>query len=285
MVYAVGGGHGHAVRGAGVASALVRRGVATSLVVLEAQQHLVEALAPEVPLLVVAGRDHTRLPGDVTRELLAADRLVVDTFPGGVRGELQGLSTPRWAMLRLRRDAETPAFLGEVAACEAAVDLECNLRWLEHADVTALDPVARNVLADPDARDDGSVCLLSGGDPALDAFFDKLGPRLRAVGLSVLRRAPASPPLMFDRRPRVVVGAAGYNLTYELARAGIHHLAIPRARPFDDQRRRARAIAEAPADPEAMEARIIQLALDPDPGPPRRRCTGRYDDVAAWLLS
>ncbi len=278
LVYALGGGHGHAVRGAGVAAALAKRRKDVDLLVPATHLDLARQLAPEVPVLGMAPPDGPTLPTEVAERIEHAQTLVVDTFPEGVRGELSGTKTQRLALLRLRRDAEHPRFRDGLAACNAALDLEPQLQWLD-LDVDRLAPVARTMAS---GDDDGSVCLLDGGDEALAQLFDKLGRRLHAVGLPVRRRSASGPLLAFTSRPRVVVGPAGYNLTYELAAAGIHHLAIPRRRPYDDQTRRARAVAEVFTRPEALEGRVLELCLRPAPRLSVDMAT--YDDVASWIV-
>lgn len=267
------------MRCAGVATALTERGVDVELLVPSSRLDLVHHLAPGVLAAGVVPPEGAALPREVATGLASAQALVVDTFPEGVVGELEGVTTPRLGLLRSRRDAGDSRFRDGLAACRAALDLEPALAWLDAA-VDRLAPVARSVATGAD--EDGSVCLLDGGDEALGQLFDKLGRRLHALGLPVRRRSASGPPLIFAARPRVVVGPAGYNLTYELAAAGIHHLAIPRPRPFDDQTRRARAVAEVFPRPEALERRIVELCLQPEPRPAVETAT--YDAVASWLI-
>lgn len=213
-----------------------------------------------------------------------ADVLVVDTFPEGLLDELGSVRMPRLALLRVRRDADSERFHRGLDACHEAVDLEPELDWLHHARVTPLTAVARDI-ASPD-EGDGSVCIIADRDAALGRLLDRVAHRVAATGARVRRVVPSSSAMRFGAphgRPSIVVGAAGYNLTYELARARIHHLAIPRPRPFDDQRRRARLIAETVADPAALERRILELLLKPQPRP--ARSVAGHDAVADWVLA
>jgi len=278
VVYALGGGQGHAVRGAGVAAALQRRGLEAVLWISPSGRRMAEGLATDVPTNVITSHDE-RLPTLARQRLNQARAIVVDTFPEGVMEELSATDTTRLALLRYRRDAASIRFRRGLGACTSVLDLEPNLDWLQG--VERLAPVARRIIQGAD--DDGSVCLIDGGDTPLAELYDKLGARLHALGLAVCRRSSTGPPLTFGRAPRVVVGPAGYNLTYELAAAGIHHLAIPRPRPFDDQGLRARAVAETFARPEALEERIVDLCLRPVPR--RAPVVRSYDDVAAWVSS
>ncbi|HBQ10735.1 MAG TPA: hypothetical protein DEF51_05945, partial [Myxococcales bacterium] len=60
-------------------------------------------------------------------------------------------------------------------------------------------------------------------------------------------------------RPSVIVGPAGFNLTYEARAAGLTHLAVPRPRRFDDQARRAEAVATRVRSPR----HLLRLLQDP----------------------
>jgi predicted glycosyltransferase len=66
---------------------------------------------------------------------------------------------------------------------------------------------------------------------------------------------------------RVVVGPAGYNLTYELSALGVWHLALPASRQYDNQELRAERVATVAHAPVAVERRIHawldQAALRP----------------------
>jgi hypothetical protein len=66
----------------------------------------------------------------------------------------------------------------------------------------------------------------------------------------------------------VVVGPAGFNLTYELVRTGAWHIALPVPRHYDDQRRRAEQVALLPSSPEAVERRVLALLAHAGPRPP-----------------
>jgi hypothetical protein len=279
VVYALGGGRGHGARGGGLAAALEGRGVATRLLVPERLVGMCQRLAPRAEIVGLARPASPRaLAAALPLEDAAA--LVVDTFPEGLLEELASVRLPRFGLLRLRRDVGGTRFLRGLEACEAAVDLEPQLEWIDDARVTPLSPVARSVVSPGEC--DGSVCLLGGQDAALERLMSRLGQRLAACGVPVRRHLGGDEPLWFSRRPRVVVGAAGYNLTYELARAGIHHLAIVRPRPFDEQARRARAMAFCPNSPEALERAILERVLDSEPR--QASAVVGHEALAAWLL-
>ena len=126
--------------------------------------------------------------------------------------------------------------------------------------------------------------LVAGGDPQLRAFFRRLGARLKALGASVgmIEGSRDRYPALSRFSPRLVVGAAGYHLTYECAAAGVWHLAVPRSRPLDDQLLRARRVAEAPRDPVSLERRAIALLDCDDNRAPF--ATGSYETLADTVI-
>ncbi|MEZ4447121.1 MAG: hypothetical protein R3B72_49035, partial [Polyangiaceae bacterium] len=279
-IYALGGGSGHVVRGASLAAALAPRRV--RLLVPWRLAGWATSLAPEAEVVGLSRpASPTALAEAVGHALTGTFGLVLDSFPEGLLDELEGVHVrgPRLGVLRLRRDAEAPRFRRGLAACDAVIDVEGRLDWLAAAAVR-LPGIARPIADEPgDGRGEG-VVLLPGGDPALQRLLDKLGTRLAARGVAVCKPRDGEAP--WRGAPRVAVGAAGYNLSYELARAGVHHLAIPRPRPFDDQRRRAEALAEVARDPAALEeaviARLTSASRPPAPveGP---------EALAAWVTS
>ncbi len=286
-MYALGGGFGHAVRAGRLARELARQG--TRVRVLTAEGRGAE----------LSGVDHSEIekPGspeelrhriDDEIERFGATRLVVDALCHGVLGELAGpaLGIPRTLLLRLHTQP------GDLSTYDAIVDLEPNLQWLPKG----IPAVACGPLAPvPDPESDPLVdALLVAPDEQSARFFAKLGRRLDARGLRVTlasggeiahlgeEPAPAFPLVLGEVLPRVVVGGAGYNLTYEALAHGVPHIAIPRPRRFDDQLRRARAVAEVCDDPLALEARIVEIVSGQV-----TRARGRmrsYADLAALVL-
>ena len=82
---------------------------------------------------------------------------------------------------------------------------------------------------------------------------------------------------------KVVVGPAGYNLTYELSALGIWHLALPAARQYDCQELRAQRLAVVAHSPGAVERRVRAWL---DQGVARRPGSVRaMSDLAAVLLA
>ena len=123
-----------------------------------------------------------------------------------------------------------------------------------------------------------------GSEPELEGLFLRVAPSLggrvcvaRAAGLST-DGSDAYPWLLDRVRPRVIVGPAGFNLTYEARAAGLTHLAVPRPRRFDDQARRAEAVATRVRSPR----HLLRLLQDPPaPAPIRVRS---HDDLADVVL-
>ncbi|MCB9753561.1 MAG: hypothetical protein H6713_26765 [Myxococcales bacterium] len=104
---------------------------------------------------------------------------------------------------------------------------------------------------------------------------------------TTLLPAPSPAPAPLDAGlllgARVIVGAAGYNLTYEALALGRWHVALPRPRRFDDQRRRAQALALVPRSPIELERVVVRLARS---AAPRESATvvREVDELAVALL-
>ncbi len=228
------------------------------LMVPHDKRHIPRALGV-MPMAIAKPESNDDLRERIAGAVGDCDYIIVDTFPAGIAGELTELQTPRIAMLRLHRGAHTEGYTRAVASCHRAIDLEAHLGWLDRDDVVAAHPVTMP-LAEPEPGDQVDV-LIVGGDE-LSAFADKLVGRLRFKGLTVAR--PNGFPIAWHTlQPRVVVGAAGFNLTYEALAMDAWHLAIPRPRAHDDQRRRAEELAIVPDSPAQLEELIDEL-LDRD---------------------
>ncbi len=206
--------------------------------------------------------------------------LVLDTFPEGLLDEQRYSSSTirRVALLRCRKDAEGDRLRHGLERCDHAFDLEPHLQW-RPASLPAEDfgPIVRPLCPTEPAVD---VAIL-GTEPSLAGFVRRLATRLTRRGAAVAwtdaeglhglgERRPAHPLPASVLGAPVVVGPAGFNLSYEVQRLGGWHVALPQARPFDDQHRRARALAVLASSPQALERKILQLlrsrpAADRDP--------------------
>lgn len=206
--------------------------------------------------------------------------LVVDALPGGVLEELRPLpASPRRALL-LRLHTKVDDEQGN--AFEDVLDLEAHLAWRPRdVRAEAFPPVTRDLAPNPTRVD---VALFAGEDARLLGFCERLSARVRARGhtVALIAGAPRTPYALEGYAPRVVVGAAGFNLTYEALRARAWHLAVPRARAFDDQRRRARSLAEIPRGPRELERRVLAYVAE-GPRPPGPELSS-MDTLAERLL-
>lgn len=227
---------------------------------------------------------------------LRADTLVLDTFPEGLLGELRGAwnGPRRVSLLRCRRDCRSDTFRHAVEALEAAADLEPHLGWRPPSVLAEeLGPVTRfGTEADPGPSP--IDVLLVASDVELAGFLGRLGERLRAHGLCVgtvsegILRGPAIEASGFPLparvlATRVIVGPAGFNLTYEAQVLGAWHVALPRPRSHDDQHLRASVVARTVGSPEAAERLCVQLSSITDRAP-RRAPIKTSESVAQWIL-
>lgn len=273
------------MRGALLASALERRGHSAAVWVASERAGLARTLCSRV---VACPRPDS--PGELRQRLerllgeLGATRLVVDTFVEGITGELAGaLPCARSvALLRARRDAARPAFAKALERYTRALDVEPGLEWLPAGlDTVEAGPVARRLERAPGAGD----VLLAAGGGELRRLFGRLGQRLRAAGLDV--REASSTGSLLDARAlsaTVVVAAAGYNLTYELAHLGSWHAAVPLGRRFDDQHARAQRFARVCRSPEALE-RLVTTLVRARAERPRSIAVWSHDQLATEVLA
>ncbi len=258
LIYALGGGFGHAVRGAGLARALAELGVeARVLCAQEAQPRASALFADVVGLSREAHGSAARLRERVEVELRGRDALILDTFPNGILAELNCLApaVPRVLLTRFQRAA--PRSLQSEAGwaglgLSGVVDIEPNLEWLP-GPALRCGPVARRLtplshVSAPDVQ-----VVLS--DPGVRGRVAALLERARDVSSEVLELDG----LAAGYSARIVIGAAGYNLSYELCLAGIWHVALPFGRPIDDQGLRARRMGTLVQSPEALERRVRAL--------------------------
>jgi hypothetical protein len=261
LIYAPGGGSGHATRAGRLAAALVTRGATVRVLVGEGRRGAIPE--PDIDVRELPRLARADLAMRLQNELddLEAEHLLVDALPDGVLGELRDQSANVKRTLLVRVHNSLPALDGY----ERVIDIEPNLDWMK--DASACGPLAPS----PSSLEMAVDVLLVASDAQLVRFFGKLGRRLSARGLSVAvacgselalwgEEPRSSGPLdLFRTHPRVLVGPAGYNLTYEALAARVMHLAVPLSRRYDDQMRRARAVCEVPTDPEGLEARVVAI--------------------------
>jgi hypothetical protein len=302
LYYALGGGHGHVLRGLAVLS---RLGHGTLLGP--------PALAPWAAAL---GVRYVSPPAKGAREWFDAmtppSLLVVDVFPRGGVAELTPLLErvpAAWLVARRVREdyylhppvrAAIESRYERVVWCEAPPAALAGLRVAS----TRLDPV----LLRPDALDrvqarrrlgvaPGARLILALGSGEaerqrllcrlLGKIASRQGAALRFVSSELPPVSPVValfPAAASLRAADVVVTAAGYHAAYETALAGVPTVFVPQARAYDDQRWRARervraadSAAATAGDPPALEAAIARLLRD------GRRQPARLGDGAAAL--
>ena len=296
LYYALGGGHGHVVRGL----AVLRR-LRTGILVLPAR------LAPWAETL---GVEHVavadpRDPAWIER-LPVADLMLVDVFPRGVLGELTAL--PRMPMWLVTRRVATGYYLdpGVRAAIESRYE---RIVWTEEppAPLTALrvpatrvPPVLLDIAPlDRDAararlgvpEDRALVLALGAGEPERQA-------RLRGLLAKITARADASLRFVSHELPAtadtvalfpaaaclaaadVVVAAGGYHAVHEARRAGVPTVFVPQRRRYDDQAWRVRDEIVAVNPPE-LDAAIRGLLAS---GRDVQRWTGAGTGALARLV-
>jgi hypothetical protein len=266
--YALGGGRGHVTRIGALACALEARGAATLAGIPAERQRVAGAMG--VPRwLSIEAAPPAALRARLARAVQDFDATdwVVDTFPEGILGELAepiAVGIRRVALLRLRRDAESPHFVDAMRHYDRCLDLEPHLEWLRHDGRVQPFAAVTRELGDASPEPVESLdpeVLLVGAETSHRVFLARLGHRLSLAGVRV--HCPPDPvdrPL--DARALgavVVVGPAGYNLTYELVRTGAWHVALPATRRYDDQLRRAERVATVCSSPEAVERRVLGL--------------------------
>lgn len=260
LVYALGGGAGHLTR----AIAYARRRLAGNAVTILYTEGAPVLWDPPADCRVVAiRRDAT--PAEVRALVVAelqggATELVVDTFPGGLGGEL---------------DDET------LALAQATTLLRRYVKPLSYPDYEAL-AVRYDVIAVPYDRDRDEW---SADDaPPFRGRTEHVGVLLRPLEIGPGRAAPlavvgdASELGSVMRRSlpcetvfacgvlsclpparAYLATAAGYNTTYELAALGVPFGVTPREKRFDDQFRRADLLGRGVYEPRDV-ARLLEEA-------------------------
>lgn len=277
VYYALGGGHGHALRGLAL---LTRLGHGTLI--------LPRRLAPWAVELGVEHRavaDDQGAPAALLDGLGAPELLLVDMFPRGVVKELGPLMRRARARWLVTRHVKPDLYLHPPVRAVIDADYE-RIVWCEEPppELASLAPrhtrTAPLLLAPPalprdPARaalglspDDARPLLLGIGGGSLDtqrrtaALVAKLASRLAvawrfvshelAPGGGVIRLFPLA---RYLAAADVAVSAAGYHAVHELRAAEVPAVYVPRARRHDDQRRRV-AGERIATDPVELERHV-----------------------------
>jgi hypothetical protein len=200
------------------------------------------------------GRDRDRFRDWLAGALatLRPDELIVDSFPGGILGELCGMALPpaRHVARRLRWDAYAKRLEGPLPRYDVVYALEP----LSHDHARALTgPIERLTLpvGSPGAPLVGEshwLVVHSGPDHELDRLLAHAARASRIVVVTPRRPArlpdraqwrdvyPVAPHLGHAER---IVTAAGFNLMQETAHLRDRHTFVPFERALDDQFARA----------------------------------------------
>jgi len=262
LVYGLGTGRGHATRTGALCLELAQLGAEVRLLIGAGTLGIVRALGVEAAVVCEAGDAPERAWSRALREFEPTD-CVVDSFPEGLYDELRSTERPeaRWvALLRCRRDTLSPAFVAGLAGYTEVLDLEPGLGWAPR-EARPFGSVVRRLA--PGASQTATDVLLVATETRQRPFLEKLWGHLERAGVRTtcvpapgVARAEAALLTRDLYSAKVVIGPAGYNLTYELSALGVWHLALPAARQYDDQELRAERVAVVAHSPLAVERRV-----------------------------
>jgi hypothetical protein len=264
LYYALGGGLGHLVRAHRLLDAL---GCSDRAALLTASEFADDPrVVGELPVIRVPGRlGHDRSAfrawlADALRGL-RPDRLIVDSFPGGILGELCGMTLP--PAHHVARLLRWPAYAGRLGdgplpQFEVTYVLEPLAQRHQRA-LEACSRELRSLSVQVPSTDTGRplaagphwLVVHSGPDAEVAQLADYASERARArVVVVAPRRPPSLPPgaQWVDVHPvaphlahaQTIVTAAGFNLMHETSALLDRHHFIPFPRPLDDQYARAR---------------------------------------------
>lgn len=266
LYYAIGGGLGHLSRARRVLDALRITDAAIVTASPYADDSRVRGAVPVFRIPAKLERDpdeHARFLRRLLRET-RAERLIADTFPVGIHGELADLDVPidlvarllRWNVYREAVPQALPPIETAYAVEELTADHETALR-ARSGRFVPLDLTPERV----EEREDEGYWLVvhSGPEEEVRELIDWMGELRRLAEVRPSRVVVASqcvPPSDFERvdvypasalfpAASRIVSAAGFNVILETEQWAHKHDVLPFARKFDDQflrasRRRAR---------------------------------------------
>ena len=254
VYYAVGGGLGHLTRGLRV---LGKLGLHDAVIVTASPY--AERVCQSF-IRVPARLEHDREAHRAWLRGLGAERLIADTFPGGIQGELCGLDLPIDYVARLLRwdayRAAVPFALPEIGTTYVVEELT-------HVPVGMVVPLDLSVpLVEPVQEEPYWLVVHSGPEEEVRELV-AYAEELRALATEKPERVivashgdvwPAS--TLFPAAAKIIT-AAGFNVMLETEQWRAKHVAVPFARRFDDQfvraaRRKRLSSANAPAPAAAM---------------------------------
>jgi predicted glycosyltransferase len=253
VYYAVGGGLGHLTRGLRVIEKL---GLQDAVIVTASPY--AERVCRSF-LRVPAHLEHDREAHRAWLRELGAERLIADTFPGGIQGELCGLDVPIDCVARLLRwdayRAAVPFALPEIGTTyvveEPIVPLSAGAGRGGYVQLDLSLPLVEPVEEEP-----YWLIVHSGPEEEvreLVAYADEL----RALAarkperVIVASNADVWPASTLFPAAAKIITAAGFNVMLETEQWRAKHVAVPFARRFDDQflraaRRKRLSSANAP---------------------------------------
>jgi hypothetical protein len=264
LYYAIGGGLGHLTRGRRVLELL---GLAGDAAIITASPYAGDArVTGGIPVIQVPPQLENAVDEHrAWMRALAAERLVVDTFPGGIQGELCGLGMPmdlvarllRWDKYRRAVPESLPSFGTTWVVEELEPDHDAFVRR-NSRDIVALDLSPAIVPPVHDGRNTSAPYWLivhSGPEDEVRELI-AYASELRALAIdaperilvvtrcsiplpSGFERIDTHPAAAFFAGAQRIISAAGFNVMLETEPWREKHDVVPFARRFDDQYRRA----------------------------------------------
>ncbi len=270
LLYALGGGLGHLTRARYVIHAL---GLDGDVAILSASRYARDLrVTGDVPVIEVPrrlGRDRRafrRWLAATLREL-DPDELIVDTFPGGILGELCGMELPpsrlmarhlRWPAYRGRLAGPVPqyetAYLIEPLATAHSEALGAIAKRLEPLALT-LPAAGAGTTSEPLLDSPHVAVVHSGPEDEVEQLIELAHEHRSAATLPVIVVSPDRPARLptgalwrsvYPVAPHLghaelIVTAAGWGAMHDTAPVRDRHRWVPFPRPLDDQFARARA--------------------------------------------
>lgn len=237
LYYAVGGGLGHLARGLRLIEKL-----GLDAAIATASPHA-ERVCGRVPFIRVPRElEHDVAAHRAWVRALGAERIVADTFPGGIQGELCGLDVPIDYVARLLRwdvyRAAVPYALPDIQTTYVVEELVHPVPPLRMNRVVALDLSVPHV---PEVPEEPYWVIVHSGPEEEVRELVAYAEELRALAVRKPERLivashcdvwPAS--ALFPAAAKIIT-AAGFNVMLETEQWRAKHVAVPFARRFDDQ--------------------------------------------------
>ncbi len=256
LYYAVGGGLGHVTRARRVLETL---GLVRDAAIVTASPY---ARDPRMTggirtIFVPPALERDSLAHRMWMRSLHADRMIVDTFPGGIHGELCGLDVPmdyvarllKWEEYRRAVPHALPRFGTTYVMEELTHEVECDTRVI----LSAAKDLPSHMVEDPSpsSRLRMTHWLIVHSGPAhevleLVAYASELRRIEPVQRILVATQCDVALPESFERidaypvnhlfEPAAkIISAAGFNVMIETEPFREKHVVVPFARRFDDQ--------------------------------------------------